>query len=742
MPAAPLPDNEVERLASLHALKVLDTSPNPHFDAIVRVAAHSLHVSNAFIAFVDKDRLWFKAAVGSSFVTGSEIPRGHSFCAHAILDPGHPMLVEDTKEDHRLADNPLVAAEGGLRFYAGVPLLDDAGNALGAFCITDTVPRKLAAEEISTLCDLASAATAILRLKSHVLQLRESVEDNRAMIELSPHYPWTADPAGQILTVNWGIAERVGIAEKNLLGDGWVDSVHPDDLPEFVSRWQYALSSGIPLDCEIRMRDRQGDFDWWRIYAAPRRDASGKIIRWYGMSEDITERRKTQARIDHLVKHDPLTSLINQARFRDLVEEQVLHTARTLRPFALLCIDLDNFKAINDTLGHQAGDALLKQIAIRLQACLLDTDVLARFGSDEFLVLQTDLGQPEGAAALSQSLIEAVSLPMQIDGKELNLGVSIGIAFCPLDGTSPDKLLQNADLALYRAKEAGRATYRFFEAAMDEKIRMRFELGLEMKKGIANKEFSLAYQPLVGVRSRQVEGFEVLLRWQHPTRGLVSPADFIPAAEKNGLIIPLGKWVLEQACQDAASWPLGLRVAVNVSPVQFRENDLSKIVAAALAASGLPATRLELEITESVLLLDDLGPVPMLHALHALGVRIAMDDFGTGYSSLSYLQRFPFDKLKIDRSLITRMSEAADGHIIVRAVVSMCRALGIAITAEGVETKEQLEQLEVEGCDQAQGYYFSRPVPADKVPELIARLRGMHHPAMAENAPLDGVMWT
>jgi predicted signal transduction protein with EAL and GGDEF domain len=356
-------------------------------------------------------------------------------------------------------------------------------------------------------------------------------------------------------------------------------------------------------------------------------------------------------------------------------------------------------------------------------------DIVARVGGDEFAIVQVAAEQPRGAIILADRLIETLAKPFDLDGHQVVIGTSIGIALAPLDGLDTDQLIKNADMALYRAKADGRGVFRFFEPEMDAKMQARRTLEIDLRKALAEGEFELFYQPLVNLASNEVSGFEALLRWNHPTRGLVSPSEFIPIAEEMGLIAPLGERILRQACAEAAGWPDDIKVAVNLSPVQFKSKTLALAVTSALASSGLPPHRLELEISESVLLQDNEATLTTLHQLRQLGVRISMDDFGTGYSSLSYLRSFPFDKIKIDQSFVRDLSGKEDSLAIIRAVAGLGRNLGMATTAEGVETREQLGYLRQEGCTEVQGYLFSRPLPARNIIPLLESVRNELRPA-------------
>ncbi|MGH6922938.1 MAG: bifunctional diguanylate cyclase/phosphodiesterase [Propylenella sp.] len=431
---------------------------------------------------------------------------------------------------------------------------------------------------------------------------------------------------------------------------------------------------------------------------------------WVSTHEDITERRNAEAKIVHMARHDALTNLPNRTMFRAEIEDALKRTQRG-ESVAVLCLDLDYFKSVNDTLGHPIGDALLCAVADRLRGCLREDDIVARLGGDEFALVQFGTDQPTDSTILAQRVIDTLSAPYEIYGHQIVIGASVGIAIAPADGNDPDQIIKNADMALYRAKADGRGRYRFFEPDMDAKMQARRKLEIDLRRALVSDEFELHYQPLVNVNTNEITGFEALIRWHHPERGIVSPADFIPLCEEIGLIVPLGEWVLNQACRDATSWPSPVRVAVNLSPNQFKSPDLTQSVFRALAKSKLAPQRLELEITETVLLQDSEATLATLHQLRNMGVRISMDDFGTGYSSLSYLRSFPFDKIKIDQSFIRDLGSRDDSVVIVRAVTTIGNSLGISTTAEGVEDSSQLERLRDEGCTEVQGFYLGKPVP-------------------------------
>jgi diguanylate cyclase (GGDEF)-like protein len=450
-----------------------------------------------------------------------------------------------------------------------------------------------------------------------------------------------------------------------------------------------------------------------------RGDELGTVARaLQSLQEQTRERARAEAQITYMARHDGLTGLPNRVLFHQEMERALTRLPRD-EPFAVLCLDLDRFKSVNDTLGHPVGDALLVEVAQRLSACIRDGDMVARLGGDEFALLQRATHDPSNATSLAERIIEALSTPCHVAGHTILMGTSVGIAFAPGDGADADMLLKAADMALYRAKNDGGGTFRLFEPEMDTRMHARRLLEIDLRQALPNNEFEVWYQPIVSLHDYSVTGFEALLRWHHPTQGLVSPADFIPIAEEIGAIASIGAWVLRTACADAARWPDAIKVAVNLSPVQFRSKTLVADVVLALTASNLPAERLEIEITETVMLLDTAATLETLRQLRELGVRIAMDDFGTGYSSLSYLRRFPFNKIKIDQCFIRDMSEGQESMAVLRAITTLGANLGMVTTAEGVETLEQLYRLRAEGCTEVQGYFFSKPKPVHEVANML-----------------------
>ena len=483
-------------------------------------------------------------------------------------------------------------------------------------------------------------------------------------------------------------------------------------------------TTGAKLYADYVERLREGE------HTLHRHLSDGRIIKlnhkrmehggWVVTYEDVTERHKAQARVAHMARHDSLTDLPNRTLFREKMGDGLTQVAIAGGAMAVLCFDLDNFKTVNDRLGHAAGDRLLRWVAARLTENVGEHDTVARLGGDEFAILQRG-PQPQSAEQLARRLVEIIGHPPPLESQSIHVGVSVGIAIAPDHGLDADELMKCADLALYQAKAKGRGAYQLFEPEMEEAARSRHALEQDLGGALEGREFHLVFQPQMRLDSSELTGFEALLRWKHPSRGLVSPAEFIPIAEENGMIVPIGEWVLRTACASAASWP-DVTVAVNLSPVQFRARGLVAMVTSALAEAGLPPQRLELEVTETALLDDSEATIEILHQLRALGVRVSLDDFGVGYSSLSYLRKFPFDRIKIDRSFVGTLGESPESVAIVRTIASLGSVLGVETTAEGVETEEQLDFVRECGCSAVQGYYFGKPCLASEVGRTIERL--------------------
>ena len=507
-----------------------------------------------------------------------------------------------------------------------------------------------------------------------------------------------------------------------ITGDVWFAAVPPEDRPRVLKDFSDAYADRRSIAAfDYRLLHPERGLRHVMTRSRLEYDDTGQPLSSVGVIIDVTEQRSVQQRLAHLAHHDPLTDLPNRTLFRIRLDDSLLR-AREGVHCAILCLDLDHFKDVNDTLGHPVGDALLCAVSARLQSLSRASDTVARLGGDEFAIVLSPLGMESGLTGFAERVIAALSAPYDIDGRRIVVGTSIGIAIAPDHGLDADRLLRNADMALYGAKSEGRGRHCFFDPTMDEKIQTRRALEADLRQALADGKFELFYQPLVTTATRRIRGFEALLRWRNEARGFVMPDTFIPLAESTGLIVPMGAFVLHHACVEAASWPGSSSVAVNLSASEFGSPGIVETVASALHRSGLDPDRLELEITESTMLQDTEATTETLYRLKALGVRIAIDDFGTGFSSLSYLQRFPFDKVKIDRAFVAPLGRTRESLAIVTAVVGLCAGLDMETTAEGVETEEQLAILSSIGCIEVQGYYFGPPRPAGEIAALVARL--------------------
>jgi len=863
MTAAPLPRKEPERLEALAAYEILDTDAEDVFDALTKLAADACDVPIALISLIDSQRQWFKSAQGLPGVT--ETSRDLAFCAHAILQPGL-MEVPDARKDPRFSDNPLVTGDPGIRFYAGMPLVNPQGHALGTLCVIDRKPRSLAPSQRSALGQMATLVVSLMeagkaRMEARRAQaaaaeseaLRVSEERFRSLTELSSDFYWETDSQHRMVQSIHGPKHQSVNPPGSLIGktrwevpyispdaEGWaahralLDAHRPfrgfevsrvdtngalrhlaitgepmfddsgafrgyrgigqditarkraeDELRATVSLLSATLESttdGILVVAQDQSISRfnQRFVEMWRIpaeiiesrddkralafaldqikdapafiakveelYSRPEAESfdtiefkdgrtferysrpqyvSGRPVGRVWSFRDVTERRRAEERIHTLAYHDALTELPNRVLFRDRMDQAAAHADRAKTKIALLYLDLDNFKTINDSLGHAVGDVLLRMVAERLRRSVRDTDTISRQGGDEFLIMLTDLPEIDAATPVVQKLMEQFQVPFEIDGRELMTSVSVGIAVYPDDGKDFDALLRKTDTAMYRAKDGGRNAYRFFDPHMNveavEHLSMRNGLRFAAERG----ELVLHYQPQVDLNTGAIVGAEALIRWNHPQLGMVMPARFISVAEESGLIVPIGEWVLREACRQAAAWRkagrTGIVVAVNMSAVQFTRGGLDRSVIAALDEAGIDPSMLELELTESILIRDTEATLATVKRLKALGVRLSIDDFGTGYSSLSYLKRFEVDKLKIDQSFIRELARDPEDAAIVRSIIQMARSLGLRTIAEGVEYEALLHYLRTYQCDEAQGYHFGSPMPAETFAEHLLR---------------------
>jgi diguanylate cyclase (GGDEF)-like protein/PAS domain S-box-containing protein len=557
---------------------------------------------------------------------------------------------------------------------------------------------------VTVLVLLAGLAAALIDRQT----TQDSVDSVRELVDAASEGIVIAED-GVIVNVNRRVCELSGKSAKDLVGLRIVGDLLDDHArrpPKYgliTAETSLKAAGGLNIPVEIVCQPFHAKLRGNEVYAI----------------RDLTERHQNERQIAHMARHDALTDLPNRSLLWERLEQSIERVGSG-EVLAVICLDLDRFKEVNDTLGHAVGDAVLKIVAERLRGCVRSTDTIARLGGDEFAVLQNGAPQPVGATSLAARIIEALSEPYRVDDHQIIISASVGIALSPHDSIAAGQLLQSADMALYCAKHEGRSTYRFFEQGMEARLRARRALETELRNALPNGEFELYYQPIINLAHNHVAGFEALLRWNHPQRGLVAPAEFIPLAEETGLVNAIGEWVLREACIEASTWAGDLKIAVNLSPCQFRTKTLVQAVLGAIAGSGLAPDRLELEITESVLLKDTDAAIDMLRQLQATGVRIALDDFGTGYSSLSHLRSFPFNKIKIDRSFVNGLTQDnRESLAIVRAVSQMGASLGMCTTAEGVETESQLDAIRAEGCTEVQGYFFSAARPAHEIAKLL-----------------------
>ena len=833
------PSTEVDRLSALVDLDILDTPPEHYFDEITRLAATALGVASAAVSLIDEKRQWFKSRHGIPF---TETPRDIAFCAHAVASR-KIVVVPDATRDDRFSSNPLVTQEGGIRFYAGVPLIISSGHCLGTLCVFDPIAREgLTKVQEAVLRDLARLTTDLIESR----RLRKMGEIAASVVETTSDAVLATDRQGTIVYWNSAAERMFGYSGGEAIGQN-VEIVIPPRLAkghreifaravsggttrlvgttvelvggradgsEFpielsLARWgaempdggfaaiirdvtarkvlerereqtkafldsvvsnlpamlfvkdtqtrQYVLINrageaaiGRPANEIVGRTDRDLFPDYSDGYedrdneaiASPsatmfesafvRNDGQSVHLRTtrklidgpdrpgqylLGISEDVTATRLAEAEVLRLAHYDALTGLLNRASFSDRLHGLV----RKAEPFAMLSIDLDRFKAVNDQFGHPVGDAVLAQVGDRLRAAVQSQDWVARIGGDEFIVVLTGARLRERADEVAAAILASVSEPITTGRVVAHVGASIGIVLLPEDGLTTGQLRENADLALYRAKTTGKGKACFFNAEMDAAAQDRRTLEMELREVILKDGIDLAYQPVLSAKTGQIASAEALARWIHPDRGPIRPDIFIALAEECGLIDRLGEQLLRRACHDAREWPDHVRVAVNLSPLQFLSDKLIETVKRAVDDSGIRADRVQLEVTEGLVIRDVEGTFQQLEQLRELGIQVLIDDFGVGYSSLSYFQRFPFDKVKIDKSFVDEIATSRAAKAIVQAVVGLGVALDMGVVAEGVETEEQRLLLVASGCTHLQGYLFSRPVTAHSLGKMLMK---------------------
>ncbi|MDF1586245.1 sensor domain-containing phosphodiesterase [Marinimicrococcus flavescens] len=731
--SAPFPDNESERLAALRRYAVLDTPPEEGFDRIVRLAARLLDMPMVLVSLLDGQRQWFKARHG---VALEETPRCLAFCAWTILED-RAMQVTDAQLDPRFANHTMVTGEPHIRFYAGVPLVSPEGLPLGTLCVLDRRPRRLEPAELALLGDLAGLVMDQLELRRAgqramgELEERRRVEEElreseRLLLEAQRcgrlgHWKWEA--AGGTLVCSLELRRILGLDVEEALDCRFLlEAVHPADRRRLRAAIERLSRTGT---CRVELRlGRPGGRirHIWTHGELRRRPGGGAFL--FGITQDITERKKGEERIRHLAHHDQLTGLPNRLLFNDRLERRLAAGGRDKAGGALLLLDLDNFKNVNDTLGHDAGDALLYVVASRLRARLRPEDTLARLGGDEFAVILGEPGGPEDAAQVARSLVTALAEPVAHEGRLIHTGTSIGITLFPADGDSAEELLKNADLALYEAKAAGRGDWRFFGQALRRRVEERRTLEEELARALEEDQLFLCYQPEVALADGRILGLEALLRWRHPRLGLLSPDAFLAAAGQSGMAEALGERVLRLAAADAGAWrAAGLEpgiLAVNMETAELCRHDFHKRLAALLEEVGLAPGRLCLEIAELGLGEARLQRLPqILERLQAAGITTALDRFGAESGGLLAMRRLPVRRVKLEGALVRAAPADPVAAALVRAALALAGALGRELVAVGVESAEQLAWLRREGCTMAQGRLFASPQPAAGIAPLL-----------------------
>jgi diguanylate cyclase (GGDEF)-like protein/PAS domain S-box-containing protein len=734
------PPDEAERLDALERYAILDTPPEENFDRILRLAARIIGVPAATISFVGAERQWFKSRIG---VEAQQTSREVSFCGHTILGD-QVMVVPDATRDPRFAHNPLVIGPAKTRFYAGAPLRTPDGHNLGTLCAIDHKPRELTPEDGALLADLAQLVVVQLELqRAGHRALAEIAERERAEAALLVRKrqlkeaqrlahlgDWRWLVGTQSVTWSPGMFRIFGLdaATFEPSFEAVLDLVHADDRESVRARFQQAVLDRATVSVEFRQLGADGSERHFWSEARCELDDHGKVVAVFGVCQDITERRNAERRIQYLAHHDNLTGLPNRALFNDRLDNALARARRTDERIGLMLLDLDHFKDVNDSLGHDAGDALLREVGHRLRRCVRASDTVARLGGDEFAIILVGLDRASRAGGVAQKIIAAVAEPIRHGEHEIHARTSVGITIFPSDDVEPQPLLKNADIALYRAKAEGRGTYCFFQSSMKTQIERRRLLEDELRQAVANDRLELVYQPIVRLAGGGVEGFEALLRWRRG-RELRSIAEVLPIAEETGLIVPIGEFVVRRAAAHLGAWlDAGFapgRIALNLAAAQFERGDLTAAIKAIFDDSGLGCHHLGVEVTERVLLGHKAERVSRsLAQLHRLGVTVALDDFGTGYASLTHLKQFPVDQLKIDQTFVQGIGVDPDDAAIVRAVINLGHSLGKEIVAEGIETEAQLDFLRLHGCDLGQGYLFARPLLATAVPGWLSRSAG------------------
>ena len=699
-------------MSALDAYGLVADAAEVDVGPLLKLARSLFDVPTVLLSLVERHRQVFAARLGLDVC---ETDRDISFCAHA-LEREDALVVADARLDPRFCDNPLVTGEPHIRFYAGHPLVTPTGHTIGTLCLIDAKSRSaFTADDRANLKGLADLVLDKLEMR----RLERARQDGQMRFErisaTSPDGIICANDQGQITFWNAAATRLFGHSEQEVIGRS-IDIIVPDRMRGgHGGGLARVVAGGTPrlVGTVVELPAQRKDGSEFPIELSLSMWSEGERVSFGSISRDISDRRANEDRLYRLAHLDSLTELPNRMVLRQRLEEVVQKGTEA----SLIAVDLDGFKEINDTLGHSAGDALLKLVAARLVACARPHDTVARLGGDEFALLLPDVGDPLAAAETADCVISSLSEPFSLDGEIVHIAASAGLAMFPTHGEHAEDLLASADLALYQAKNEGRHCRRFFTPALRRSAVAKRTQELELQRAVAQGELELFYQPQVRAANGTLVGAEALLRWRHPGMGLISPAAFLPNLEGGRLAAQVGEWVIRTACRQTAAWrSAGLsdfRMGVNLFGVQFRTGDLAAIVRDALRECALPPSALELEITENIILRHDDAMITPLKELRDEGVGIAFDDYGTGYASLSLLKRYPLTRLKVDQSFVRNMCDSAEDAAIVRAVILLGRSFGLDVIAEGVETLEQQEMLIAEGCEELQGYLFGRPVDAD-----------------------------